>query len=91
LKYRSRTDITIMILEAVRGGATKTKIMYQAYLSYGQVGEYLDFLQKNDLIKHDAEKQIYRITEKGFKFLNISSELNDMIAAPNTKYTIHRW
>lgn len=91
MKYRSRTDITIMILEAVRAGATKTKIMYQAYLSYGQVGEYLKFLQQNGLIRHDEEKQIYRITEKGFKFLNISSELNDMIAMSNTKYSFNRW
>lgn len=91
MKYRSRTDITVMILESVRAGATKTKIMYQAYLSYGQVGEYLQFLQQNGLIRLDEETMIYRITDKGFKFLNISNELNDMITVTDLKYSINKW
>ena len=41
MKYRSRTDIVSQILEAANGGATKTKIMYEAYLSYAQPKEYL--------------------------------------------------
>ena len=32
MKYRSRTEIVSMILEAANGGATKTKIMYKAFL-----------------------------------------------------------
>jgi predicted transcriptional regulator len=40
MKYRSRTDIVAMILDAANGGATKTKIMYKAYLSYAQLEEY---------------------------------------------------
>ena len=32
MKYRSRTDITGLILEAANGGATKTKIMYKSIL-----------------------------------------------------------
>ena len=30
MKYRSRTEIVSMILEAANGGATKTKIMVQS-------------------------------------------------------------
>jgi len=37
MKYRSRTDIVGLILEAANGGATKTKIMYKAFLSYAQL------------------------------------------------------
>jgi len=44
VKYRSRTDIIAMILQAVINGATKTRIMYGAYLSYAQVKEYLSFM-----------------------------------------------
>ncbi|HJU13400.1 MAG TPA: winged helix-turn-helix domain-containing protein [Candidatus Nitrosotalea sp.] len=91
MKYRSRADITNMILESVRAGATKTKIMYQAYLSYSQVAEYLQFLQQNGLIRHDEESQVYRITDKGFRFLNISNELNDMISLSNSKYSLNKW
>ena len=37
MKYRSRTEILGNILDATNGGATKTKIMYIAFLSYGQL------------------------------------------------------
>jgi predicted transcriptional regulator len=41
MKYISRTDIVGLILEAANGGATKTKIMYKAFLSYAQLKEHL--------------------------------------------------
>ncbi|MGA7008346.1 MAG: winged helix-turn-helix domain-containing protein [Nitrososphaeraceae archaeon] len=50
MKYRSRTDITGLILEAANGGATKTKIMYKAFLSFAQLKEYLAMLTQNGLI-----------------------------------------
>jgi predicted transcriptional regulator len=79
MKYRSRTEITNMMLDSAREGATKTKIMYKAYLSYGQLVEYLKFLQQNDLLEHDVDKQVYRPTEKGLKFLNLSNDLSEMV------------
>ena len=44
MKYRSRTEIVSNILDATNGGATKTKIMYTAFLSFGQLKEYLSIL-----------------------------------------------
>jgi len=88
MKYRSRTDIVAMILESARTGATKTKIMYKAYLSYAQVMEYLRVLQENDLLTYEKGTQLYRVTEKGFKLLRISHELNDLAVATNTKSLI---
>lgn len=79
MKYRSRTDIVSMVLESTRGGETKTKIMYKAYLSYAQVNEYLKFLQENDLLTFEEGSRLYRVTEKGLKFLNTSDELNELI------------
>ncbi len=79
MKYRSRTDIVSMVLESTRGGETKTKIMYKAYLSYAQVNEYLKFLQENDLLTYEEGTRLYRVTEKGLKFLNTSDELNELI------------
>ncbi|MDW0296958.1 MAG: winged helix-turn-helix domain-containing protein, partial [Nitrososphaeraceae archaeon] len=52
MKYRSRTEIVSMILEAANGGATKTKIMYKAFLSYAQLKEYLSVLIENNLIEY---------------------------------------
>lgn len=79
MKYRSRTEIVEMILQATRSGATKTKIMYRAYLSYTQVKEYLSFLLENDLIKYEEGSQIYRITEKGLHFLQVYGEISDLV------------
>ena len=79
MKYRSRTEIVEMILQTARSGATKTKIMYKAYLSYTQVKEYLSFLLENGLIKYEEGTQIYRITEKGLHFLQVYSEISDLV------------
>jgi len=68
-----------MILEASRIGATKTKIMYKAYLSYTQVKEYLSFLLENDLVKYEEGSQVYRITEKGLHFLQVYGEISDLV------------
>ena len=85
MMYRCRSEITNMILESARSGTTKTKMMYQAYLSYTQVNKYLKYLQQNDLLTYDEVKQIYRPTEKGFRFLKISFELSEMTLFTNPK------
>ena len=80
MKYRSRTEIVAMILEAANGGATKTKIMYKAYLSYTQLKEYLSFLEGNEMIMYEQGTQLYRVTDKGRKFINVYSEIGDMMS-----------
>jgi len=84
MKNRSRSDIMTMILESARTGASKTKIMYKAYLSYAQVIEYLKYLQQNDLLIFDECTLLYRPTQKGLKFLNLSNELNEMTPVVKT-------
>ena len=85
MKYRSRSEITSMMLESARSGATKTKIMYNTYLSYSQLVEYLKYLQQNELITREEGTQLYKPTEKGLKFLNMSNELNEMTLVTNSK------
>ena len=72
-----------MIIESARSGATKTKIMYNAYLSYTQLVGYLEHLQQNDLLAYEEGTQIYRPTEKGLKFLNLSDKLRKMTTVTN--------
>ncbi|HEX2615419.1 MAG TPA: winged helix-turn-helix domain-containing protein [Nitrososphaera sp.] len=81
MKYRSRTDIVSQMLEAANGGATKTKIMYSAYLSYAQLKEYLAVLIEGGLIEHQPAEQKYRTTDKGIKFLDTYSQIGQMITA----------
>ena len=89
MKYRSRSDIVAMMLESARAGATKTKIMYKAYLSYFQVVEYLEYLQQNDLIACEQGTQLYRPTEKGLKLLKMTNDLNEMATVTNSKYNLN--
>jgi predicted transcriptional regulator len=79
LKYRSRTEIVAMILEAANGGATKTKIMYKAFLSYAQLREYLSVLIENGLLEYMEGTQAYKTTAKGLNFLKMHSEIGELL------------
>jgi len=65
MKYRSRTEIVSMMLEAANGGATKTRIMYKAFLSYGQLKEYLSVLIENNLIEYLEVYKHTKLLKKG--------------------------
>ncbi|HYP42952.1 MAG: hypothetical protein H0U27_10425 [Nitrosopumilus sp.] len=79
MKYRSRTEIVAMILDAANGGATKTKIMYKAFLSYAQLREYLSVLIENNLIEYIEGLQTYKTTEKGLNFLKMHNEIGELL------------
>jgi predicted transcriptional regulator len=79
VKYRSRTEIVGMILEAANGGATKTKIMYKAFLSYAQLREYLSVLIENNLLEYLEGNQNYKTTEKGLNLLRMHNEMGELL------------
>ena len=83
MKYRSRTEIVSMILEAANGGATKTKIMYKAFLSYSQLKEYLSVLIENNLIEHNDGTKTFRTTEKGLNLLKMHNEIGELLHSLN--------
>ena len=82
MKYRSRTEIVSMILEAANGGATKTRIMYKAFLSYAQLREYLSVLIENNLLEYLEGTQTYKTTEKGFNLLRMHNEIGELLQTP---------
>ena len=82
MKYRSRTEIVSMILEAANGGATKTRIMYKAFLSYAQLREYLSILIENNLLEFLEGLQTYKTTEKGFNLLKMHNEIGELLQTP---------
>jgi predicted transcriptional regulator len=72
MKYRSRIEITSLILDIANGGdSKKTKIMNKAFLSYIQLQERLAFLIERDLLHYDEEAQTFKTTEKGLSFLQM--------------------
>jgi len=79
MKYRSRTEIVGNILEAANGGATKTKIMYKAFLSYVQLKEYLSILIENNLLEYINGTRIFKTTEKGLNFLKMHNEIGELL------------
>ena len=73
-------DIISEILGAANGGgATKTKMMYKAYLSFAQMKEYARVLTENNLLNYDTYTQTFKTTEKGLKFLDTYNQMDDMI------------
>ncbi len=81
-----------MILQAANKGATKTRIMYGAYISYAQVKEYLAFLLRKDLISYEEGTGVYKLTEKGLQYLRAFDQINEIISlnekpAENVSFT----
>ena len=82
MKYRSRTEIVSSILDAANGRATKTKIMYKAFLSYSQLKEYLSVLIENNLLEYLEGTRTFRTTEKGLNFLKMHNEIGELLQTP---------
>src|SRR5215216_3573373 len=86
-EYRGRHQIIAKMLSVLKEsnakGATRTSIMFKAFLSHAQLKEYLSYLLENGLIEeippkiknHGNEKLVYKITEKGLRLLHISYEM----------------
>ncbi len=83
MKNRSNNDIIKEILDAANdgGGATKTKIMYQAFLSYAQAKEYLTELTETGLLNYDVDTRQFKTTEKGQRFLDTFNQISDVMKA----------
>jgi len=69
-KYRGRLDIVADILSVVNDndGARKTRIMYQANLSYKLLTQYLNDVVEAGLVTFETN-EYYVLTRKGKEFL----------------------
>jgi predicted transcriptional regulator len=85
MRNRGRTEIVGSILDAANGGITKTKIMYKAFLSYGQLKEYLSLLIKNNLLEYLDGTQTYKTTEKGLNLLKVHNEIRELLPQTTIK------
>jgi predicted transcriptional regulator len=87
MKYRSRTEIVGNILDAANGGATKTKIMYIAFLSYAQLKEYLTVLIENNLLEYREGTRTFKTTEKGLNYLRMNNDIGELLQSSTIKNT----
>ena len=85
MKYRGRTEILGNILDAANGGVSRTKIMYIAFLSYGQLKEYLSILIDNNLIEYLDGDNKFNTTEKGLNFLKMHNQIEELLQVTTIK------
>jgi predicted transcriptional regulator len=88
MKYRSSTEIIDSILHSIDSGATKTHIMYRAYLSYSQLREYLKLLQNRDLIRYEEGSQLFHLTERGLRFINVYEEIKELVPTADERNSV---
>lgn len=85
MKYRSRSDIAGEILKRAQDGKMKTKLMYESYLSFAQLNEYLATLTTNGLLDYDKKTNTYKTTEKGLEFLEKNDTISNMLSLGKSK------
>jgi predicted transcriptional regulator len=90
MKYRGSTEIIDSILRSIGSGCTKTHIMYAAYLSYSQLTGYLNLLQERELIVYEKEIHLFRLTEKGLRFMNAYDQINELIPSAGERNETQR-
>ncbi len=78
--YRTSVEIIAEILKIANGGnATRSKIMYHAFLSYFQLKEYLSMLTERGLLTYNSDTRTYKTTEKGLMLLEAYNLLVDLM------------
>lgn len=79
-QYRNREEIIGSILESADNpdGVSKTRVMFNCFLSYTQLTEYLDHLTSSRLLEYDKVSKLYKTTTKGLEFLDLYTKLEEI-------------
>ena len=81
-RRRSNIEIIAEMLKVGENGAGKTKIMYNANLSYAQIQKYLGFLLSQgfiDKMEIGNPAATYKVTDSGLKLLESINGLVEML------------
>ena len=82
VKYRDSLDLIAAVLGAASAGAGKTRIMFQANLSYKILSKYLELAVDNGFLTFNSPH--YEVTKTGQEFLARYKLVND-------KYSKIQW
>jgi predicted transcriptional regulator len=85
MKNRSRLEIAAKILDVAQFGAIKTRIMYDSFLSFPQLRDYLELLEENGALKYVDEERKYYTTRMGLSFLMAYKEIGQLISPRNKR------
>jgi predicted transcriptional regulator len=75
-------DIYAEILAQAKEGVTKTRIMYQANLSFLQLKKCLNELTSLGLI--EIQNLLYKTTVRGVRFLDLYEEVQSLVGKRNS-------
>ncbi len=85
----SRSEIASQILEIARhgsgyssngeDGATKTRLMFNSFLSHDQLKEFVAVLIESDLLRYDSTIHKIKTTEEGITFLQAYKQIDHML------------
>jgi predicted transcriptional regulator len=81
-RRRSNIEIIAEMLKIGENGAGKTKIMYNANLSYSQIQKYLGYLISQgfiDKLELGNPSVTYQVTESGLRLLSSISSVVEML------------
>ena len=80
MKYRGRTEIIAELLQSARSGVTRSKLMFETYISFPQVKEYLTLLNEKKMVTYNEKTLFYTTTEIGMRFLHMCEEMNELVS-----------
>ena len=78
---RSQTEIIVSVLRAADGGASKMQIMFESFLDWATLNDYLVVLAGSDLIDCVSKSGYCYTTRKGMTLLNICDRLTTFVPA----------
>ena len=74
---RGKLDIIAEILLFYDQKKTKTSIMYNTNLNYSQLKSHMHTLTSQGMLVKSQNK--YNTTEKGYRFIELFTQLNDLL------------
>ena len=82
---RDKLSIIAEILTIARKGVPKTRIMYQANMSFSSMNEYLEYMLQNRLLSKEPKglKTIYMCTQKGNEVLTLYNQMTELFNENN--------
>lgn len=86
---RSHLEILGEILDLCREPHAKTRIMHKTNLSYRSLQQDLTQLQTYMLLERHHRKETYSTTEKGRKFLQKWTDLQQFLGEESPKLTLY--
>jgi predicted transcriptional regulator len=82
---RDKLSIIVEILSIARKGTPKTRIMYQANMSFASINEYLEYMIQNHLISKESTslRTFYKCTQKGTEVLSLYNQMTELFNENN--------